>query len=114
MGDYLSDYYEVHTASNGKEAFKWLRTFQTCSLVIADLNMPELDGFTFLSMIRDSGIYGEIPVIIVSGERKSQVRIDCLKAGATDFITKPFNPEELQVKIDKIISERKKGQLANS
>ncbi len=112
LSNFLTSEYNVFTVTNGLEAMKWLESYHYCSLIIADLDMPELDGLGFLSLLRTSGFYANIPVIMVSGEKGSQVRIDCLKAGASDYVTKPFNPEELKIKVDKTISDQKWGQIA--
>ena len=62
--------------------------------------MPEIDGKIFVSQLKASGAFRHIPVIIVSSIDNSTERIQLLKAGADDFLIKPFNPEELEIRIE--------------
>ncbi len=77
-------------------------------MVVADIQMPNLNGQEFLEQIRASGFYKHIPIIVLSGIESSQERIKLLKMGADDFIVKPFNPEELSIRIENIISRTSK------
>lgn len=73
--------------------------------IITDLNLPDEDGKSFISYLKNNPLYINIPLIVLSGEEKSESRIECLKLGADDYVMKPFHPEELQIRIEK--------QLAN-
>ncbi len=68
-------------------------------LMIMDISMPEIDGYTFCSMLKKSATTRDIPVIFVSALENPQDRIKGLKAGAVDYITKPFDPEELILRV---------------
>jgi len=74
--------------------------------VVADLNMPEINGFEYIKKVRESGFFNDVPLIVLSGEESSSERIKCLKLGANDYLIKPFNPEELGLRIDNLISLR--------
>jgi DNA-binding response OmpR family regulator len=65
--------------------------------------MPEMNGDEFLSYIKRNGLYKDIPVVVLSGEESSDIRIKMLEAGAEDFIMKPFNPLELKIRIRKVL-----------
>jgi DNA-binding response OmpR family regulator len=65
--------------------------------------MPGMSGDEFLSFIKQNGLYKDIPVLILSGEESSDFRIKMLEEGAADFILKPFNPQELKVRIRKVL-----------
>jgi DNA-binding response OmpR family regulator len=65
-----------------------------------------MDGFEFLSQVKASGYFRSIPVMMLSGVDSSAERVKCLKAGALDFMIKPFNPEELILKIGILMSYR--------
>jgi DNA-binding response OmpR family regulator len=65
-------------------------------IIIADVNMPDVGGIEFIMQIRSSGFFRDVPLIMLSGNEKSEDKIKSLKAGADDYMTKPFNPEELE------------------
>ncbi|WP_293903438.1 response regulator [Sporocytophaga sp.] len=94
--------YNVVKKANGKEAFEWMHEGNIPDLIICDLRMPEMDGFEFIKHIRSSGFFREVPLLILSSYESSSVRIQCLKCGADDFMMKPFNPEELEIRVENI------------
>ncbi|AEV34331.1 MULTISPECIES: response regulator [Flavobacteriales] len=102
----LKEKYEVILKENGREALEWMYSGNIPDLVVADLNMPEIDGFEYIEKVRESGFFNDVPLIVLSGEESSAERIKCLKLGANDYLIKPFNPEELGLRIDNLIKLR--------
>ncbi len=102
----LKDKYEVISLENGREGLEWMYSGNIPDLVVADLNMPEINGFEYIKKVRESGFFNDVPLIVLSGEESSAERIKCLKLGANDYLIKPFNPEELGLRIDNLISLR--------
>ncbi|HAD96809.1 MAG TPA: two-component system response regulator [Cryomorphaceae bacterium] len=102
----LKDKYEVISLENGREGLEWMYSGNIPDLVVADLNMPEINGFEYIKKVRESGFFNDVPLIVLSGEESSSERIKCLKLGANDYLIKPFNPEELGLRIDNLISLR--------
>ncbi len=100
---FLSTDYKITLKRDGMEAMGWLEQGNEVSLILADLNMPNLNGREFLKALRASNLFGDIPVIILSGSDQSKDRIDCLNSGADDFMVKPFNPEEVKAKVNAIL-----------
>lgn len=100
---FLSRNFEIETAENGLMAIKKLQTGYMPDLIVSDLIMPLVDGKTFVTQISASGIFKKIPVIILSSIEKSSEKIDLLKSGASDYMVKPFNPEELEVRIIRLL-----------
>ncbi len=89
--------YIVDTASNAREAIEKIKSFQP-HLVITDNDMPELSGLDMLKDLRSSKNY--VTVIFVSGRTDAQYIADTLKAGADDYIRKPFRMVELMARIE--------------
>ena len=88
--------YEVITASNGKEALDVLNTsVKPISLILLDLNMPIMDGFTLIKELKKNNEYQNIPIIVITGDKDSE--IDALNLGAVDFIPKPFDLSEKRI-----------------
>lgn len=106
--------YDVVTKNDGQEAYFWLTKEKNLpDLIICDIEMPNMKGYEFLEIIRNSGFFGDIPVIMLSGVEESKERIRCYKLKAQDFLTKPFNPEELIVLIDKNLSPTIRPRQSN-
>ncbi len=99
----LEKQYTVKTASDGVEALSMIRNGVEPNIIVADIMMPNMDGLELLQQLRACEQYKDIPVILLSAKSKSTDRIDGLKQGADDYITKPFNPEELLIRIEKIL-----------
>ncbi len=98
----LKDKYEVITKNDGEEGYYWMiKERNLPDLIICDIQMPNLDGYEFLERIRNSGFFGDIPVIMLSGVEQSKERVRCYQLKAQDYLTKPFNPVELIELIDK-------------
>jgi DNA-binding response OmpR family regulator len=95
--------FNVVCVYNATNALEWMQKNPTPSLIISDILMPEMDGFEFLETIRNSKRFGHIPCVVLSGLDKSQDRVKCLELGADDFMTKPFNPSELHLKVSRLI-----------
>ena len=100
---YFKDSFTVITKSNGKDGLNWIQEGHIPHVIIADIQMPVMDGFEFIDQVRSSGFLSHIPLIILSGNDSSETRIRCLEAGADDYIVKPFNPRELAARINGIL-----------
>ncbi|MCY7421245.1 MAG: response regulator transcription factor [Chitinophagaceae bacterium] len=107
---YFKDKHEVFTSNNGQEALTWMYDGNVPDFIIADINMPVINGFDFIEELKSSGFFSHIPLIILSGIDKSDTKIKCLEAGADDFMTKPFNPRELEARLNSIMKRTKLTQ----
>lgn len=90
--------YEIITAENGQKALDIIMN-ENLKLVVADWMMPVMDGLTLCRMIRTSGHAGYIYFIMLTGKDKKEDIIDGLKAGVDDYVVKPFDRSELQVRV---------------
>ncbi len=104
LENFFSSKFDVTVKENGMEALRWMQTGNIPDFIIVDVVMPELDGYEFIQNVRTSGFFKRIPIIMLSGLENSNEKIKCLKLGADDYMVKPFNPEELSVRIDNIFS----------
>ena len=97
----------IHIKENGFDALVFLERGNIPDLIISDLKMPKLDGHEFLSIIKNSNYFNNIPLLVLSGIQDSKDRIKCLKKGADDFMLKPFNPEELKIRVLRLFKRKK-------
>lgn len=86
--------YEVVAAGNGKEALTALAG-KKADVIITDLNMPVMDGITFITEARKLPAYKFTPIIMLTTESQESKKAEGKKAGASGWIVKPFKPEEL-------------------
>lgn len=91
--------YEVVTAENGEEALAVLEQ-QTPDMIICDVMMPAMDGYTFVQHIRENKQLSWIPVMFLSAKGQSQDRVKGLLTGADVYMVKPFEPEELVAQVE--------------
>ena len=96
----------VITSSSAEEALTQLQTNEQIDLVLTDYNLEGMSGLSLLKRIKASPQLSSIPVVILSGEGQSENRIKCLQANAADFVNKPFNPLELELKISRLLEDR--------
>lgn len=101
---FLKGLYELETRSDGMEALLWLQEGNIPDLILTDLQMPNVDGIELIKRVKESGYFSDVPIIVLSSKDSSKDRIECLKLGAEDYIMKPFNPEELLIRIEKILN----------
>ncbi len=94
LENFLSKEYEVVFMQDSLKAKDWLGSHLP-DLIICDIQMPEVNGFELLSWIRKGGFTRRTPVIMLSAKAESKERIKSYQLGAQDYLTKPFNPEEL-------------------
>lgn len=104
INQYLKDKFRVTTFANGLDAWSFLQEGGMPATIIADLNLPAITGLELLHQIKASSYFNTIPVLILSGEASSDIKIKCLEAGADDYMVKPFNPRELEIRIKKMIA----------
>ncbi|RAT98310.1 response regulator [Brevibacillus sp. Leaf182] len=93
--------YEVYEASDGEEALLAFRKYDPC-LVILDLMLPKVSGEEVCKSIR-ADWKEEIPIIMLTAKVEEQSRIEGLKSGADDYVTKPFSPGELVARVESIL-----------
>jgi CheY-like chemotaxis protein len=106
---FLKNEYRIITAENGKEGLK--KTMKKDpALIISDVMMPEMDGFELCNKIKSDERTSHIPVILLTAKADMDSRIEGLEFGADDYISKPFEAREVQVRIKNLIEQRKKLQ----
>ena len=94
--------YEVVTASDGAEALKKARSI-TPNLIILDLMLPELDGLEVCKLLRRDSNTASIPIIMLTAKAAEMDRILGLELGADDYVTKPFSPRELLLRVKRLL-----------
>lgn len=99
--------YQIVTANNGAEGLKALEK-DVPDLIICDVMMPEMDGYTFIQNIRKDPKTSWIPVIFLSAKSQIQDRIQGLNQGADVYLVKPFEPEELVAQVESSLSQAKR------
>lgn len=102
LNQILKDTYTIQMKEDGFDALLYLQEGNIPDMIISDISMPKMNGTDFLENIRTSNFFNNIPVIVLSAKENSKERIDCFKKGADDYILKPFNPEELELRISNI------------
>lgn len=94
---------DVFESSSGFEALKILPR-QPFDLIVADINMPDINGFELVSFVKNNEKYKNIPVIFVSTERNEEEINKGMSLGAFAYITKPFNTEEFHYIVKRALS----------
>jgi DNA-binding NarL/FixJ family response regulator len=118
---YLEDSGEftVQVASNANDAWELLQQ-DTPELVISDIMMPQVDGYQFLRKLREDGRFKTLPVVFLTARGMTSDRIQGYKSGCDAYLSKPFDPEELEAIVKNLLelrrlsaeSQSEKSQLA--
>ncbi|MDX2474958.1 MAG: response regulator, partial [Candidatus Krumholzibacteria bacterium] len=102
----LSGEFRVLTAANGKTGLELART-EIPDLVLSDVMMPEIDGFTLCSALKSGDLTNHIPVILLTAKAEAASRREGLETGADDYVAKPFDVLELRIRIRNLIEQRR-------
>ena len=95
--------YELLTARSGQKALDILNDVKP-DLIILDINMPDMDGFELLTIIKGKEDLANVPIIFLTAENDKESEEKGLSLGATDYITKPFGPKILLSRIEKALA----------
>lgn len=95
--------FEVVLAKDGKQSMQKLQE-ESPDVLVADIMMPYVTGLELVSFVRQE-MKSSLPIIIISALENDEVVLEAFRLGATDFITKPFKPNELILRIKKILQE---------
>ena len=110
INNFINDYfiikeYKTIQSFSGTEALLRLESDNDVECIILDLMLPGISGEEIIKNVRD---VSDVPIIAVSAKSGDDTKIEVLKLGADDFLLKPFNLEELQLKVDRNIKKYKK------
>lgn len=114
LGSILEDDYELLYAENGEEALKIMREKrERLSIVLLDLMMPVLNGFEVLETVRNDELLRQIPIIVLTAERSAELQ--ALQMGASDFIPKPFDEQEvILARVSRVVELSEGRQLISA
>jgi CheY-like chemotaxis protein len=98
----LGQKHRVTTASDGCSALYWLSKRNLPDVIIADPQLPDMQNWELLEHLTTSGLYGHIPIIVLSALDKKETQQKCQELGIEEYFQQPFNPIELQKTIDRI------------
>ncbi|MFQ3619156.1 MAG: response regulator, partial [Cyanobacteriota bacterium] len=96
--------YEVITSENGQEALEVLQK-ETPDMIICDVMMPQMDGYSLVEQVRKDPRTSWIPVLFLSAKGQSQDKIKGLNTGADVYMVKPFEPEELVAQVESSLKQ---------
>jgi DNA-binding response OmpR family regulator len=99
LHEFLRKEYDVYTFEDGRGIVNWLKLGNLPDLIISDIKMPLVDGHQLIQYLKDNVFYKNIPLLVLSGIEKTEEKIKFLQKGADDYIIKPFNPIELNLRI---------------
>lgn len=102
IGAFLSRCFDVTGAKNGVEAMSCLLHGFVPDVIVTDAKMPGLNGFQFLANLQCSGMYSNIPVIVISGSSNEEEELHFKQLGVHDYFRKPFNPVQLKDRLIQI------------
>lgn len=94
--------FDIETALGAKEAIGKLENDKNIGLVLMDMMMPDIDGYQAIGMIREIGDFDPVPVIAVTAQAMEEDHQKCIDAGATHYIRKPIDVDQLLNVIEKV------------
>ena len=97
--------YNIIYCSNGDDALKTAKTVMP-DIIITDILMPKKNGIELISDIKASTLLNHIPIIIISAKNRKEDIYEGLRAGADNYIAKPFQPEELKIRVNNLLASR--------
>jgi len=103
LSQVLQEKFDVFLSTSIKEAQELLEKGVIPQAIVTDLYLNNENGKSLIGFLKNDEQFKSIPLIVLSGDEKSNTRIECLTLGADDYIVKPFHPEELTVRIEKLI-----------
>ena len=110
----LSSDYQVLEAENGQEALSVLKQYkEQISLILLDIVMPVMDGYAFLSIVKNDPAYCSIPVIVTTQNDGESDEVAALSHGAADFVAKPYKPQIILHRVASIINLRETAAMIN-
>jgi len=92
------DEYTLQTTASGTDGLARLRSLPV-DLVLLDANLPDMDGYTVLSNLRELEHLQDLPVIMLTDAKSEGATVQGFDAGATDYVTKPFSPSQLRARV---------------
>lgn len=114
LKEMLSGEYGVLEAVNGQEALSVVEKYKDeISLILLDILMPVMDGYTFLSILKQDPVYSAIPVIVATQSDNESDEVAALSNGAADFVAKPYKPQIILHRIASIINLRETAAIVN-
>lgn len=114
LSELLSAEYQILEAENGLEALNILKQYKdTIALILLDVMMPVMDGYTFLDKMKEDGGLTSIPVIVMTQGDSEEDEVAALVHGATDFVPKPYRPRVIQHRVASIIKLRETAAMVN-
>jgi signal transduction histidine kinase/DNA-binding response OmpR family regulator len=99
----LAGDYRISTATNGGEALTLLESQPDIDVILSDVMMPVMDGFTLLQKVRSHPVWGFIPFMMITALTAEEGKLQALRLGVDAFLTKPFEVEELKIQIRNLI-----------
>ena len=105
----LSAKYKIYTASNGTEALNVIQTTEI-DLIVSDIMMPEMDGWELTQKVKGDSEYSHLPIILLTARTQEEDKKKSLLLGADDYICKPFKMGDLQLRIENIVTNRRRIQ----
>lgn len=94
--------YDVTLATNGLDAIDFARSLKP-DLIILDLMLPEVHGFDVCDVLRKDRMTATIPILMLTAWASESARVLGLQAGADDYVTKPFSPRELVLRVNRLL-----------
>ena len=98
----LNKNYTVTTVPDGCSAMHWLSKKNFPDLIIADPQLPDMENWELIQQLSTNGVYGSIPIIVLSGLDFSETTTNCSRYEVAQFFLKPFNPLDLAREIDSL------------
>lgn len=96
--------YTIHEAANGIEGLEKAMK-QRFDLVLVDLNMPQMDGMTMIKALRKETQQEGVPILFLTTESDNEVKMEAKEAGATGWLTKPFDADQLLKVVNRILAK---------
>lgn len=97
--------FDVHTAGDGRQAIELIEKIAPRAVVL-DVMMPVINGYEVLRRIREHDRFRSLPVIMLTARKQERDIVGALDLGASDFLSKPFIPEELVARLSRLIGKR--------
>lgn len=105
VSDVLGDRFKIEQTGDGVQALQWLK-INSADLIISDVMMPRMDGYTFLGHLKSNERLSHIPVVMLTARAAEEDKLQGLRLGVDDYLIKPFNATELRIRVQNLLHNK--------